>query len=73
MDKTNARCADFVISRVFRSRSGYGLFVCTCGGENKIYPDLTADYEKICKFSDAINKSEVSSVHIDELIEDFLE
>ena len=62
-----------ITSRVVKTGKGYGLFLCVDGGENKLYKDLTVDYGRICAFSDTINRSEVSSVHIDELIEDFLE
>jgi hypothetical protein len=62
-----------VTSRVLRTREGYGLLVHIDGGESRLYPDLTSDYVRICVFSDLLNHGNVSSLHIDDMIEDFLE
>ena len=41
-------------------------------GRERIYRDVTRDIEALNRFADAINRGEVSPVHIDELVEDFL-
>lgn len=41
-------------------------------GREKIYRDITRDTEALKGFVHAINCGEVSDVHIDELVEDFL-
>lgn len=73
METTKSRGISIITSRVVKTEKGYGLFIYVSGNENKLYPDLTVNYERICAFSDAINRSEVSSLHLDELLEDFLE
>lgn len=41
-------------------------------GREKIYRDVTRDIDAISRFVDAINRGGVSTIHIDELVEDFL-
>ena len=72
-DKTDGKQGRFVLSRVVRTEQGYGLFVSCDGEENRVYHDVTGDLDRLCRFSDIINASHVSPLHIDELIEDFLE
>ena len=73
MEMTKARLIKPVSSRVLKTKDGYGLLVYVDSKDSKIYPDLTTDYGKLCKFSDVINQSTVSRLHVEELIEDFLE
>lgn len=41
-------------------------------GRERIYRDVTRDIEALEGFVCAINRGEVSPIHIDELVEDFL-
>ena len=41
-------------------------------GRERIYRDITRDIEALEGFVHAINRGEVSPIHIDELVEDFL-
>ena len=41
-------------------------------GREKVYPDITCDVEALKDFAGAINRGDVSPIHIDELVEDFL-
>ena len=41
-------------------------------GREKIYRDVAGDLESLQGFVSAINRGEVSPIHIDELVEDFL-
>jgi hypothetical protein len=41
-------------------------------GRERIYPDITRDILSLEEFVRAINLGEVSPLHIDELVEDFL-
>ena len=50
----------------------YGLTVIFEDGSRKCYSDLTRDREGIEAFVNKINRGSVSSVHLDELIEDFI-
>ena len=49
----------------------FGLAVITQDGVRE-YSSLTCDFEKINKLSDSINHSDVSALHIDDIIEDFI-
>ena len=73
MEMTKARSIKPVSSRVLKTANGYGLLVYVDSKESRIYPDLTTDQGKLCSFSDVINQGTVSSLHIEEMIEDFLE
>ena len=73
MEAIKTKEIDRVTARVIKSEGGYGLFIYVDREEKRAYPDLSADYARICAFSDAINRGEVSRLHIEELIEDFLE
>ena len=73
METTKERKIRLVSSRVLKTNNGYRLLIHIDGGENKLYPDLTLNYGRICAFSDAVNHGEVSSLHIEDMIEDFLE
>lgn len=42
-------------------------------GREKIYRDITRNVEELERFARAINIGKVSPIHIDELVEDFLE
>ncbi len=35
-------------------------------------PDICDDYEKICNFAELCNKAEMSVLHLDDVINDFL-
>ena len=72
MDMIAAARAEFVTTRVLKTGNNYGLFVCFDGGGSKIFSDITSDRDRLYAFSDAINRLRVSSVHIEELIEDFI-
>lgn len=50
----------------------YGLSLILSNGERKIYEDVTTDAEGIKIFADRINRGNVSEIHIEELIEDFI-
>ena len=41
-------------------------------GRERVYRDITRDIKALAHFVDAINRGDVSLVHIDELVEDFL-
>ena len=41
-------------------------------GRERIYRDVTRDIDEISRFVDAINRGGVSTIHIEELVEDFL-
>ena len=45
-----------------------------CEGETlRTYKYLTADKERLCSLADKINRFDVSLIHIEEIIDDFLE
>ena len=73
METTTAGEIKLVSTRVLKTENGYGLLIYIDGGENKLYSDLSLDYGRICRFSDAVNHGKVSSLHIEDMIEDFLE
>ena len=73
MEKTAEKRTHFILSRVVKTERGYGLFISCEGEGNRVFADITQDPDKLCEFSDMINTSEVSFLHIEELIEDFLE
>ena len=50
----------------------YGLTVILGDGSKKCYSDLTRDKKSIEAFMNKINRGGVSSVHLDELMEDFI-
>ena len=52
---------------------GYSLSVRSRDGAEKIYNDLTRDRERIEQLAAKINKGQVSSLHIDDIVDDFLE
>ena len=55
-----------------REGEGFGLIlVLEDGGEREIR-DLTYDHGRIVALSDAINRLDVSHLHIDDIIDDFL-
>ena len=56
----------------FTSGERYSLRVTDAEGNCKIYNDLTKDITALQRFANLINKGNVSPIHIDELIEDFL-
>ncbi len=50
----------------------YGVEVYADGEAVHIYRDLTADRARLSRFCDICNRSCVSRIHIDELIDDFI-
>lgn len=63
----------FVEARIFRCADGrYGI-EASCGeGNVRIYDSISGDFEELERFVCLINSREVSSLHIDEIIEDYL-
>ena len=55
----------------FDREEGYGIRA-DLGGEIKTYRGLSMDQERVRKLVESINRCGVSSLHLDEIIEDFL-
>ena len=73
MKNTSTTYTSHITSRVVKTRNGYGLFIICGEGSGKTYPDISRDPQKLFAFSDKLNESEVSPLHIDDIIEDMLE
>ncbi|MBQ8409127.1 MAG: hypothetical protein IJY39_09730 [Clostridia bacterium] len=64
----------FVLTEVVEGTRGwYSLRTEMGTGERKLYRDLTQDRRKIEELCARINKGRVSPIHIDDIIEDFLD
>ncbi len=50
----------------------YSVEVSDKNGKTTVYKELSSDEKAIRRFVDAINRGDVSLIHIDELIEDIL-
>ena len=50
----------------------YGISYIDSNNKKVIYEDLSLDKEKVEKFIDILNKSNISEIHISEVIDDFL-
>lgn len=50
----------------------YSVVVSDEDGKTTVYKELSSDEEAIRRFVDAINRGDVSQVHIDEMIEDII-
>lgn len=60
-----------------RTRIAYGLAVVDCNEDDTIilksYPDLSGDYAAVEKLAISCNEYELDIIHLDDIIEDFLE
>lgn len=64
----------YVTSKVICGRKDwYSLLVYLGKEEYKLYDDLTEDIEKLKALSIRINGGKVSVLHIDDIMEDFLD
>jgi hypothetical protein len=52
---------------------GYGLVVRLNGEQVRRFEDVTWDYDRLQDLSQRINEGRVHPVHIDDVIEDFLD
>jgi hypothetical protein len=56
-----------------KENNGWYSLIVNCGdNDERVFHQLTRDFEKISKFSEDINNGDVSALHIDDIIEDFL-
>ena len=63
----------FVKTEVVKENNDwYSLWVKDTSGEERIYRELTRDLPAIKHLSERINRGDVSSLHINDIIEDFL-
>ena len=51
----------------------YSLRITGADGHVKMYPGITSDLERLDSLAKKINDMQVSELHIDDIIEDFLE
>ncbi len=58
---------------VYGENGQLGISVFADNEINIVFDDLTGDFQRISKLCDTLNRLDVSAVHIDEIIEDFLE
>lgn len=61
-----------VKAEIIKSGEAMGLSLILSNGERRVYGDVTTDAEAIYAFADKINRGNVSEIHIEELIEDFI-
>ena len=61
-----------VKAEIIKSGEALGLSLILPNGEKRVYEDVTTDAEVIYAFADKINRGNVSEIHIEELIEDFI-
>ena len=61
-----------VKAEIIESGEALGLSLILSNGEKRVYEDVTTDAEAINAFADKINRGNVSEIHIEELIEDFI-
>ena len=54
------------------SRGLFSLEVTDAEGKKKVYEDLTGDFLALVHFTNMINEGNVSPLHIEDMIEDFL-
>jgi hypothetical protein len=63
----------YVRCRVIDGREGwYSLLVRFEEKKEKIYSDLTKDYDALADLARRINRGRVSGLHVEDIIEDFL-
>lgn len=62
----------FVTAQVLCAENGRLNLHIICGEEQMLYRDITQSLKDLKDFAEKINKNQVSLVHIEELIEDFL-
>ena len=64
----------YVMCRIEQgSEDWYSLRVLIGKREERLYSDLTRDLDRLEKLSDRINRGRVSPVHIEDILEDFLD
>ena len=61
-----------VKAEIIKSGEAMGLSLILSNGERRVYGDVATDAEAIYAFADKINRGNVSEIHIEELIEDFI-
>lgn len=57
---------------ISHQNDSYGLELCLPDGERRIINDVTCDENKISEISNIINRCDVSSLHVDDVIEDLI-
>ncbi len=58
---------------IISSRNGsFGLALYSSGKKYKEYSDITQDFEALLDFKNKINRANVSPLHIDDIIDDFI-
>lgn len=58
---------------ISHQNGGYGLELYLPDGERRIINDVTYDENKISELSSTINRCRVSSLHVDDVIEDLID
>ena len=65
---------NYVETEVIQGRAGwYSLLVKANGIQFQLYHDLTSDYARLENLSKRINRGSVSLIHIEDIVEDFLD
>ena len=64
----------YVTAKVVGGEKEYGIETFdNKSGKRRCFENLTVDLAKAERLAETINRSHVSEIHIDEIIEDFLE
>ena len=64
---------NFVTAKILITKeNNLSLEIASGEGRIAIYSEITDDIEKLTRFAEAINEGDVSPIHIEELIEDFI-
>ena len=53
-------------------KDSFGLIILCSGEKYKEYSDITKDYKALSDLKNKINRANVSPLHIDDIIEDFI-